>query len=148
MSHLTKDQLRDALVANGQPAPPASARKEELISLYRATVSPVRGRDGETLFSDDEGTPGSPGKKRRAVSAAGGAGGRSPSPRKSASVSNFSFKKSPSKRAAAAAAANASEDVEAMEDDELYRRLKEYGVDVGPVVGESLQIVLLLVKIT
>ncbi len=43
MSHLTKDQLRDAIESSGHDAPPTAARKEELISIYREKVG---GREG------------------------------------------------------------------------------------------------------
>ena len=49
MSHMTKDQLRDALVAHGVKSPPASAKKREFIALYREHVS-----ENGVFSSDDE----------------------------------------------------------------------------------------------
>ena len=39
MSHLTKEQLREALVGHGHGHPPSNARKDELIALYREKVN-------------------------------------------------------------------------------------------------------------
>ena len=49
MSHMTKDQLRDALVSHGVKSPPASAKKSEFVALYREHVS-----ENGVFSSDDE----------------------------------------------------------------------------------------------
>lgn len=45
---MTKDQLREALVAHGVDPPPVNARKAEYIAVYRAQISDLG------LFSSDD----------------------------------------------------------------------------------------------
>ena len=110
MSAFTKDELRTLLTNHGIELPAFSAKKEELISLYEQFVEPLEHSKGE-FSSDDEGSLVDQKSIEEVVSEIGGeseAGGDHP------------------------------EDLDALTDEELAARLRQHGVDVGPIVGNHL----------
>lgn len=128
MSGLTKEELKNALVNHGVPLPPASAKKEELVSLYETHIAPVD-RDAGDFSSDDEVTI---------------------SPRKKASQSSVKSRassKSPKKVSKSKVAAVVEEeessllvgdlDIDALDDDQLFTLLQENGINPGPIVGST-----------
>ena len=115
MTSLTKEELRQALISHGvTDLPPMSAMKEELVSLYEEHVAPTA--KGSTDFSSDDEVD------------------LKSSPRKRASTTS-----SASSKKADAGASNVVEelDIDALDDDELFEKLKEIGIDVGPVVAST-----------
>lgn len=68
MSHLSKDQLLEALAYSGI-SPAAGATKEDLLVLYRHQFPDIsQSVDGQMVFSDDEEIQLGPGKKKQASS--------------------------------------------------------------------------------
>eukprot|EP00092_Neocalanus_flemingeri_P040114 GFUD01043695.1.p1 GENE.GFUD01043695.1~~GFUD01043695.1.p1 ORF type:complete len:369 (-),score=117.55 GFUD01043695.1:437-1486(-) len=113
MATLTKEELRNALVNHGVSSlPPLSAKKDELVALYDEHVAPLENGTGD-FSSDDE----------------------------------VSLNLSPTKRPSTASRLTKvteeesltvdGVDVDALDDDELFRLLKENGIDVGPIVAST-----------
>lgn len=114
MSGLTKEGLRTALITHGIETPAMSASKVELLQLYQEHVAPLDSGD----FSADEEEEVNPPRK---------------SPRKSAS----------SKEDLVLALTTAETkdgdlvDVTAFDDDDLFSKLREHGIEVGPIVAST-----------
>lgn len=114
MSGLTKEGLRTALITHGIETPAMSASKVELLQLYQEHVAPLDSGD----FSADEEEEVNPPRK---------------SPRKSAS--------SKEELVLALATAETKDgdlvDVTAFDDDDLFSKLREHGIEVGPIVAST-----------
>jgi len=114
MSGFTKEGLRTALVTHGIETPALSASKVELLQLYQEHVASL---DTGDFSADEEEEATSPRK----------------SPRKSAS--------SREDLVLALTTAETKEgdlvDVTAFDDDALFIKLKEHGIEVGPIVEST-----------
>ena len=131
MASLTKEELRNALVAHGvTDLPPLSAKKEELKALYEEHVAPIA-NDSAEFSSDDEVSLKSASKRASTVSRASKVSSAS----KLSKVSKSSSK-SP-KKAAEDTLVVDDLDIDALDDDELFEKLRENGVDVGPIVAST-----------
>jgi len=130
MTSLTKEELRQALISHGvMDLPPASAKKDELISLYEEHVAPTA--NGSADFSSDDEVDFKSSPSKRASNAS-----------RASKVSNVSkaskVSKSPRKKADAGDSIVVEElDIDALNDDELFEKLKENGIDVGPIVAST-----------
>lgn len=130
MTSLTKEELRQALISHGvTDLPPASAKKDELISLYEEHVAPTA--NGSADFSSDDEVDFKSSPSKRASNAS-----------RASKVSNVSkaskVSKSPRKKADAGDSSVVEElDIDALNDDELFEKLKENGIDVGPIVAST-----------
>ena len=126
MSAFTKDELRTLLTNHGIELPAFSAKKEELISLYEQFVEPLEHSKGE-FSSDDEGSLVDQKSKKK-------------SPRKSSSdKSQIIIEEVVSEIGGESeAGGDHPEDLDALTDEELAARLRQHGVDVGPIVGNHL----------
>lgn len=130
MASLTKEELRQALISHGvTDLPPASAKKDELISLYEEHVAPTA--NGSADFSSDDEVDFKSSPSKRASNAS-----------RASKVSNVSkaskVSKSPRKKADAGDSIVVEElDIDALNDDELFEKLKENGIDVGPIVAST-----------
>ena len=131
MASLTKEELRNALVAHGvTDLPPLNAKKEELKALYEEHVAPIA-NDSAEFSSDDEVSLKSASKRASTVSRASKVSSAS----KLSKVSKSSSK-SP-KKAAEDTLVVDDLDIDALDDDELFEKLRENGVDVGPIVAST-----------
>lgn len=127
MASMTKEELKSAIINHGLSPPPASSKKEEFLAMYEEHVAPID-RDAGEFSSDDEVTL-SPKKKKASQSSA-----------KSTSSSKASKKGRKSAGAADSEATSLLVDdlnIDELEDEELFRLLKENGVDVGPIVAST-----------
>ena len=130
MTSLTKEELRQALISHGvTDLPPTSAKKDELISLYEEHVAPTA--NGSADFSSDDEVDFKSSPSKRASNAS-----------RASKVSNVSkaskVSKSPRKKADAGDSIVVEElDIDALNDDELFEKLKENGIDVGPIVAST-----------
>ena len=134
MSSFTKEELRNALVSHGVTSlPPLSAKKGELVALYEEHVAPLE--NGASEFSSDEEVSlnFSPSKR---PSTASKMTSKVSSTSKTSKSSSKSPKKSPNKNEADSLVVDEI-DVESLDDDELFRLLKENGIDVGPIVSST-----------
>ena len=131
MSSLTKEELRQALISHGvTDMPPASAKKDELVSLYEEHVAPIANGSADFSSDDEVDFKSSPSKRASTASRA--------SKVSNASKVSKSGSKSPLKKAEAGDSTVAEEfDIEALDDDELFEKLKENGIDVGPIVAST-----------
>ena len=129
MTSLTKEELRQALISHGvMDLPPASAKKDELISLYEEHVATA---NGSADFSSDDEVDFKSSPSKRASNAS-----------RASKVSNVSkaskVSKSPRKKPDAGDSIVVEElDIDALNDDELFEKLKENGIDVGPIVAST-----------
>jgi len=133
MSTLTKEELRNALINHGVSSlPPLSAKKDELVSLYEEHVAPLE--NGSADFSSDDEVSLNMSPKKRASTAS-----------RLTKVSNTS-KLSKSSSKSPKKSKNITEedsltvdgvDIDALEDDQLFKLLKENGIDVGPIVSST-----------
>ena len=104
--------MRSALISHGvtEPdLPPHSAKKEVWVALYQERVMPVT--NGAAQFSSDDGSK--------------------------VSKASKSSSKSPKKAVVEASMTVDGLDISALHDDELFQKLKEKGVNVGPIVGST-----------
>ena len=129
MSSLTKEQLRSALISHGVPdLPPQSAKKEEWAALYEEHVLPVANGAGD--FSSDDEVSLKPSPTKRASTAS-----------KASRVSNISkaskSSKSPKKAVVEDSMIVDGVDISALDDDELFAKLKEHGISAGPIVDST-----------
>ena len=130
MTSLTKEELRQALISHGvTDLPPASAKKDELINLYEEHVAPTA--NGSADFSSDDEVDFKSSPSKRASNAS-----------RASKVSNVSkaskVSKSPRKKPDAGDSIVVEElDIDALNDDELFEKLKENGIDVGPIVAST-----------
>jgi len=130
MSSLTKEELRSALISHGvTDLPPQSARKEELVALYEEHVSPVANGAAEFSSDDEVYLNASPSKRASTASKA--------SKVSSVSKASKSGSKSPKKKVSEDSVAVDEVDIEALEDDELFEKLKENGISAGPIVAST-----------
>jgi len=131
MSTLTKEELRNALIAHGvTDLPPASAKKEELVSLYEEHVAPTANGSAEFSSDDEVYLNSSPSKRASAASKASKASN-------SSKVSKSGSKSPKKKMANGDSMVVEGVDIDALDDDELFEKLKENGVDVGPIVAST-----------
>ena len=135
MSSLTKEELRTALITHGvTDLPPQSAKKDELVALYEEHVAPTANGSAEFSSDDEVYLKSSPSKRASAASKVSRVSNSSKTSKVSkASVSS----KSPKKKPAADSLVVDGLDIEALNDDELFEKLKENGVDVGPIVSST-----------
>jgi len=131
MSSLTKEELRNALVNHGVSSlPPPSAKKDELIALYEEHVAPLENGSGDFSSDDEVSLNISPTKRVSTASRL----------TKISSTSKLSKSNSPKKSKAVTEENSLTVgdvDVDALEDDELFKLLKENGIDVGPIVSST-----------
>ena len=121
MSSMTKDQMRSALISHGvtEPdLPPQSAKKEVWVALYEERIMPIT--NGAAEFSSDDEL--SPTKRASKTSKVFNASKSSKSPKKSLVEDSMTVD---------------GVDISALDDDELFQKLKESGVDAGPIVGST-----------
>ena len=129
MSSLTKEQMRNALISHGVTnLPPQGAKKEELVALYEEHILPVANGAGD--FSSDDEVSLKPSPSKRASTAS-----------KASRVSNVSKASKSSKSAKKAVEEDSmivdGVDVSALDDDELFEKLKEHGISAGPIVDST-----------
>lgn len=123
MASLTKEELKNSLINHGIAPPPATARKDEFVALYEEHVAPIDEQAGE--FSSDDEVTVSPRKKKSSQSSV-----------KSTASSTKSSKGSKKVVTEESSVVVGEVDVDALDDQELFKLLKENGVDAGPV-GDS-----------
>ena len=119
ITSLTKEQMRSALISHGvtEPdLPPPAAKKEVWVALYEERIMPVSNGAAE-FSSDDESSPTKKATKASKVSKS------SKSPKK-AVVEEDSMTVD-------------GVDISALDDDELFAKLKELGLSPGPIVGST-----------
>ena len=129
MSSLTKEQMRNALISHGVPnLPPSTAKKEEWAALYEEHVLPVA--NGAADFSSDDEVSLKPSPSKRASTAS-----------KASRASNVSraskSSKSPKKAVVEDSMTVDGVDISALDDDELFEKLKEHGISAGPIVDST-----------
>ena len=129
MSSLTKEQMRTALISHGVPnLPPQAAKKEEWAALYEEHVLPVANGAGD--FSSDDEVSLKPSPTKRVSTAS-----------KASRVSNVSkaskSSKSPKKAVEEDSMIVDGVDISALDDDELFEKLKEHGISAGPIVDST-----------
>ena len=126
MASMTKEELRATLTNHGIELPAANAKKEELVALYEEFVQPVESSKGE-FSSDDEEVIISEKKKTSRKAA---------TPVKTATSVN---KSQIVIEEVVTESANGVfvEDVTKLSDEELGVRLRQLGVDVGPIVDST-----------
>ena len=119
---LTKEQMRTALISHGvtEPdLPPQSAKKDVWVALYEERVMPVS--NGAAEFSSDDEL--SPTKRASQASKVSKASKSSKSPKKAVVEEDSMIVD--------------GEDISALDDDELFVKLKEHGMNPGPIVGST-----------
>jgi len=129
---MTKEELRNALVNHGVSSlPPLSAKKDELIALYEEHVAPLENGTGDFSSDDEVSLNISPTKRASTASRL----------TKISSTSKLSKASSKSPKKSAITEENSltvnGVDVDALDDDELFKLLKENGIDVGPIVSST-----------
>jgi len=134
MSTLTKEELRNALINHGVSSlPPLSAKKDELVALYEEHVAPLENGSGDFSSDDEISINRSPSKRASTASRL--------TKVSSTSKLSKSSSKSPKKSKKSVTEENSltvdGVDVDALDDDELFRLLKENGIDVGPIVSST-----------
>ena len=153
MAGLTKDELKQALISHGVETNLKAAKKDELVQLYEEFVAPHEENAGQFSSDDESLTPTKRTSSRRASAKIGGsprvsakaATPKSVTPRVSAKAAT---PKSVTPRVSAKSATNGdvAEVTEVVEeavnvgelnDEELALKLKEHGVEVGPIVGKN-----------
>jgi len=117
MASLTKDELKNALVNHGVESNFASLKKDELVALYEEFVAP---HDLGEFSSDDEAAIISESKPKRV------------SNRSKASTKSASNGEKPG-----LTEENSLIEVDELTDTQLASNLKEFGVDVGPIVDST-----------
>ncbi|XP_023333812.1 lamina-associated polypeptide 2, isoforms beta/delta/epsilon/gamma isoform X2 [Eurytemora carolleeae] len=127
MASLTKEELKTALINHGISPPPASSRKDEFLALYEEHVKPVEDEAGE--FSSDDEVTISPRKKTSQSSAKSTASSKSPKKGKGAKSMVESTEES--------SLIIGDLDLDTIDDDELFRLLKENGIEAGPIVAST-----------
>ena len=118
---MTKEQMRSALISHGvtEPdLPPQGAKKEVWTALYEERVMPVT--NGAAEFSSDEEL--SPTKRANKASKVSKASKSSKSPRKAVVEDSMTVD---------------GLDISALDDDKLFQKLKELGLNPGPIVGST-----------
>ena len=130
MAAFTIQDLKNELINHGVELPPSSARKEDYILLYEENIA--KGEKAKFDFSsDDEEVAFSVGKKvsKKRVS------------RKSEGVNSTTKKTEEIPGQGTLTEANSlvvgDVDVAELTDAQLADKLKEYNVEVGPIVGRS-----------
>jgi hypothetical protein len=126
MASLTKEELKTALINHGISPPPANSRKDEFLALYEEHVKPVDEEAGE--FSSDDEVTISPRKKTSQSSAKSTASSKSPKKGKKKIIEASTEESS---------LMVGDLDLDQIEDDELFRLLKENGIEVGPIVAST-----------
>ncbi|XP_065576985.1 lamina-associated polypeptide 2, isoforms beta/gamma-like [Artemia franciscana] len=119
MSNHTKEQLKNVLINHGVSTPPLSAKKEEYIKLYDEYVAPVISNKGEFSSDDEPDTSNvaDSGLIRNIIQ--NGTDGESGQLNGSADASNTVL--------------------DSLDDDELYKRLKDAGINCGPITATTRQ---------
>jgi len=134
MSTLTKEELRNALINHGVSSlPPLSAKKDELIALYEEHVAPLE--NGSADFSSDDEVSLNMSPKKRASAASRLTKVSSTS--KLSKSSSKSPKKSKKNMTEEDSLTVEGVDIDALDDDQLFKLLKENGIDVGPIVSST-----------
>ena len=132
MSSLTKEQLRSALISHGVPdLPPQSAKKEEWAALYEEHVLPVANGAGD--FSSDDEVSLKPSPTKRASTASKASRVSTVSKASKASKSSKSSKKAVVEDSMIVDGV----DISALDDEELFEKLKEHGISAGPIVDST-----------
>jgi len=127
MSNLTKEELRTALINHGvTDLPPQSAKKEHFVALYDEHVAPAANGSAEFSSDDEVYLQSSPSKRTS----------------KASKVSNTSkvsksSAKSPKSKASESSLNGNDIDIGALDDDELFEKLKENGIAPGPIVAST-----------
>jgi len=117
MASLTKDELKNALVNHGVESNFSALKKDELVALYEEFVAP---HDLGEFSSDDEAVIISESKPKRV------------SNRSKASTKSASNGEKPG-----LTEENSLIEVDELTDTQLASNLKEFGVDVGPIVDST-----------
>ena len=134
MSTLTKEELRNALINHGVSSlPPLSAKKDELIALYEEHVAPLE--NGSADFSSDDEVSLNMSPKKRASAASRLTKVSSTS--KLSKSSSKSPKKSKKNMTEEDSLTVEGVDIDALDDDQLFKLLKDNGIDVGPIVSST-----------
>ena len=120
MSSFTKDELRSVLTNHGIELPSSSAKKEDLVALYQEFVEPLDRSKGE--FSSDDEEVIIAGKKKTS--------------RRASSSTKMSSDKSQIVVEEVLTEENGVEHLSELTDDQLADKLRQHGVDVGPIVGK------------
>ena len=121
MAGLTKDELKTALVNHGVDVPLSTLKKDELVGLYDAYVAP---HDLGEFSSDDEAVI-SPSKVTKKVSRT--------STNKSTATNGDKAKSGLTEENSMIVG---DIKVDELSDEKLAKYLKDYGIEVGPIVGE------------
>ena len=120
MAGLTKDELKTALVSHGVEIPLSTLKKDELVGLYDAYVAP---HDLGEFSSDDEAVI-SPQKVTKKVS------------RTSTNKSTATNGENKSNLTEENSMIVGEIKVDELSDEKLAKYLKDFGIEVGPIVGE------------
>ena len=120
MAGLTKDELKTALVSHGVEIPLSTLKKDELVGLYDAYVAP---HDLGEFSSDDEAVI-SPQKVTKKVS------------RTSTTKSTATNGENKSNLTEENSMIVGEIKVDELSDEKLAKYLKDFGIEVGPIVGE------------
>lgn len=123
MASFTKDELRVRLTNHGVELPASSAKKEELVALYEEYVEPLERSKGEFSSDDEEVVLASKTKK---TSRKSGTPGKTSAP--ATDKSQIIIEEVLSEENV--------DDLSQLTDDQLAARLRQHGVDVGPIVGK------------
>ena len=124
MASFTKDELRSVLTNHGVELPATSAKKEELIALYEEYVEPLERSKGEFSSDDEEVVLATKTKK---TSRKSGTPVRPSAP--ASDKSQIIIEEVLSEENV--------DDLSQLTDDQLAARLRQHGVDVGPIVGKQ-----------
>ena len=122
MAGLTKDELKSALINHGLEMSLSNVKKDELVELYDKYVAPY---DVGEFSSDDEASPTKKKVSRSSKKSTGSAGSKG---EKRKSVSNVLTEEN--------SMIVGDIKVNELSDEDLIKFLKEYEIEVGPIVGE------------
>ena len=119
MAGLTKDELKSALVNHGVEISLSAAKKDELVALYEEFVAPHEQQAGEFSSDDENSSPVKKiSKKTSRSSKASSQNGKELTEENSLIVGDMK--------------------IDDLNDEELISLLKEYEIEVGPIVGKKL----------
>lgn len=127
MAGLTKDELKSALVNHGVEISLSAAKKDELVALYEEFVAPHEQQAGEFSSDDENSSPVKKiSKKTSRSSKASSQNGKELTEENSLIVGDMK--------------------IDDLNDEELISLLKEYEIEVGPIVGKNLFLIFLATK--
>ena len=131
MASLTKDELKNALVNHGVESNFSALKKDELVALYEEFVAP---HDlGEFSSDDDEGAVQIISESKPAKRVSNRSKGSSKSANNGENPGLLTEE-------------NSLIEVDELTDTQLASNLKEFGVDVGPIVGKQKNIYSVYIK--